>query len=75
LGKKEGLENSWTRHQKNHVLLKEGLEAMGIHFLVNEADCQSSLFMQRSHFIFPLNLKPKKGDQLVAFLGFKGIVY
>jgi alanine-glyoxylate transaminase/serine-glyoxylate transaminase/serine-pyruvate transaminase len=32
------LENSWTRHQKNHVLLKEGLEAMGIHFLVNEAD-------------------------------------
>ncbi len=34
----EGLENSWTRHQKNHVLLKEGLEAMGIHFLVNEAD-------------------------------------
>ncbi|VVM18763.1 Serine--pyruvate aminotransferase (EC / L-alanine:glyoxylate aminotransferase (EC [uncultured Gammaproteobacteria bacterium] len=34
----EGLENSWTRHQKNHELLKEGLEAMGIHFLVNEAD-------------------------------------
>jgi alanine-glyoxylate transaminase/serine-glyoxylate transaminase/serine-pyruvate transaminase len=34
----EGLENSWARHQKNHVLLKEGLEAMGIHFLVNEAD-------------------------------------
>jgi aspartate aminotransferase-like enzyme len=27
----EGLENSWTRHQKNHELLKEGLEAMGIH--------------------------------------------
>jgi alanine-glyoxylate transaminase/serine-glyoxylate transaminase/serine-pyruvate transaminase len=40
----EGLENSWARHQKNHVLLKEGLEAMGIHFLVNEAVMGYSLF-------------------------------
>lgn len=32
----EGLENSWTRHQRNHELLKDGLEAMGINFLVNE---------------------------------------
>lgn len=32
----EGLENSWTRHQRNHELLRDGLEAMGINFLVNE---------------------------------------
>ncbi len=34
----EGLENSWARHQKNHEELRGGLEAMGIKFLVDEAD-------------------------------------
>ena len=30
----EGLENSWARHQRHHVALKAGLEAMGLRFLV-----------------------------------------
>ncbi len=34
----EGLENSWARHQTNHELLRDGLEAMGINFLVDKAD-------------------------------------
>ncbi len=34
----EGLENSWARHQANHELLRDGLEAMGINFLVDKAD-------------------------------------
>ncbi|MBT3195532.1 MAG: alanine--glyoxylate aminotransferase family protein [Candidatus Ruthia sp.] len=34
----EGLENSWARHKTNHEELKTGLEAMGINFLVDEAD-------------------------------------
>jgi len=34
----EGLENAWTRHEQNHHVLRAGLEAMGIRFLVNEAD-------------------------------------
>lgn len=33
----EGLENAWARHQKLHLALKAGLEAMGISFLVDEA--------------------------------------
>ncbi len=32
----EGLENRWLRHEQNHELLKNGLEAMGINFLVEE---------------------------------------
>jgi alanine-glyoxylate transaminase/serine-glyoxylate transaminase/serine-pyruvate transaminase len=32
----EGLENSWARHQKNHHVLRAGLEAMGLSFLVEE---------------------------------------
>jgi len=35
---REGLENAWARHQKLHLALRAGLEAMGIQFLVNEAD-------------------------------------
>jgi len=34
--KDEGLENSWTRHKKNHLALRAGLEAMGLTFVVNE---------------------------------------
>ncbi|GAO35194.1 alanine--glyoxylate aminotransferase [Sulfuricella sp. T08] len=30
----EGLENSWARHQKNHLALRAGLEAMGLNFIV-----------------------------------------
>lgn len=36
--KEEGLENSWTRHQKNHQALRAGLEAMGLSFIVPEND-------------------------------------
>jgi len=35
--REEGLENSWARHQRHHVALKAGLEAMGLSFLVKEA--------------------------------------
>jgi len=34
----EGLENAWQRHAKNHLALRAGLEAMGLSFVVNEAD-------------------------------------
>jgi alanine-glyoxylate transaminase / serine-glyoxylate transaminase / serine-pyruvate transaminase len=34
----EGLENSWTRHHKNHLALRAGLEAMGLKFVVPEAE-------------------------------------
>ena len=34
----EGLENSWARHAKNHQALRAGLEAMGLNFIVDEAD-------------------------------------
>jgi len=36
--REEGLENSWKRHAHQHSALKAGLEAMGIGFVVNEAD-------------------------------------
>jgi alanine-glyoxylate transaminase/serine-glyoxylate transaminase/serine-pyruvate transaminase len=32
----EGLENRFRRHQKNHELLRDGLEAMGFEFLVEK---------------------------------------
>jgi len=34
----EGLENAWQRHAKNHLALRAGLEAMGLSFVVDEAD-------------------------------------
>src|SRR5882724_3071426 len=34
--REEGLENSWARHQRHHLALKAGLEAMGMKFLVEE---------------------------------------
>ena len=34
----EGLENAWKRHSDNHLALRAGLEAMGLTFVVNEAD-------------------------------------
>ena len=36
--KEEGLENAWARHMKNHLALRAGLEAMGLQFIVKEAD-------------------------------------
>jgi len=36
--KEEGIENSWDRHQKNHTILRDGLEKMGINFLVKVED-------------------------------------
>ena len=32
----EGLENAWARHQANHLLLREGLERLGLELLVAE---------------------------------------
>jgi len=34
----EGLENAWKRHSDNHLALRAGLEAMGLQFIVDEAD-------------------------------------
>lgn len=34
--KEEGLENSWARHQHNHLALRAGLEAMGLSLIVEE---------------------------------------
>ena len=34
--REEGLENSWDRHLRNHLVLKEGLERLGIEFLVRK---------------------------------------
>lgn len=36
--KEEGLENAWARHRKYHLALRAGLEAMGLEFVVAEAD-------------------------------------
>lgn len=33
----EGLENRWARHQKNHLALKAGLEALGLKYTANPA--------------------------------------
>ncbi|MEJ2651776.1 MAG: alanine--glyoxylate aminotransferase family protein [Gammaproteobacteria bacterium] len=33
----EGLENAWTRHKRNHLALRAGVEAMGLQFLVRES--------------------------------------
>ncbi len=34
--KEEGIENAWARHQRNHLALRAGLEAMGLSFIVLE---------------------------------------
>jgi alanine-glyoxylate transaminase/serine-glyoxylate transaminase/serine-pyruvate transaminase len=34
----EGLENAWARHQRNHLALRAGLEALGLEFIVKESD-------------------------------------
>jgi len=34
----EGIENSWARHQKNHDALRNGLEAMGLNFVVPKGE-------------------------------------
>jgi alanine-glyoxylate transaminase/serine-glyoxylate transaminase/serine-pyruvate transaminase len=34
--KEEGLDNCWARHQRHHLALKAGLEAMGLKYLVKE---------------------------------------
>jgi alanine-glyoxylate transaminase/serine-glyoxylate transaminase/serine-pyruvate transaminase len=36
--KEEGLQASWTRHQRNHLALRAGHETMGLSLGVNEAD-------------------------------------
>ena len=34
----EGLHNAWARHHENHLALRAGLEAMGLTFVVPEAE-------------------------------------
>ncbi|MDA3903834.1 MAG: alanine--glyoxylate aminotransferase family protein [Desulfuromusa sp.] len=34
----EGLNPAWERHQRNHLALRAGIEAMGLGFVVQEAD-------------------------------------
>jgi alanine-glyoxylate transaminase/serine-glyoxylate transaminase/serine-pyruvate transaminase len=34
----EGLENAWARHKNNHQILKQGLEQLGLVFLVDKAN-------------------------------------
>ena len=34
----EGIENAWQRHQSNHLALRAGVEAMGLSFVVDEAE-------------------------------------
>jgi alanine-glyoxylate transaminase/serine-glyoxylate transaminase/serine-pyruvate transaminase len=34
--REEGIEHAWARHQRHHLALKAGLEAMGLEFLVRE---------------------------------------
>lgn len=34
--KEEGLENSWARHQRNHLAFAAGIEALGLGFVVEE---------------------------------------
>lgn len=34
----EGIENAWGRHQRNHQALRAGIEAMGLEFVVDEAN-------------------------------------
>ncbi|HHJ17879.1 MAG TPA: alanine--glyoxylate aminotransferase family protein [Gammaproteobacteria bacterium] len=34
----EGIENAWQRHTDNHMALRAGIEAMGLSFVVDEAD-------------------------------------
>jgi len=35
--KEEGLDNAWARHRSNHNALRDGFEAMGLSFIVQEA--------------------------------------
>jgi len=34
----EGIENAWQRHLRNHVMLRAGIEAMGLQFVVKEQE-------------------------------------
>jgi alanine-glyoxylate transaminase/serine-glyoxylate transaminase/serine-pyruvate transaminase len=34
----ETLEDAWVRHEKNHLLLRQGLEALGLEYLVKEGE-------------------------------------
>ena len=52
----EGLENSWQRHQDNHILLRDGLQNLGINFLVDE----SSRLPQLNSIFIPKNTDDEK---------------
>jgi alanine-glyoxylate transaminase/serine-glyoxylate transaminase/serine-pyruvate transaminase len=36
--REEGIEHSWVRHQRNHLALRAGLEALGLQLIVPEAE-------------------------------------
>jgi alanine-glyoxylate transaminase/serine-glyoxylate transaminase/serine-pyruvate transaminase len=36
--REEGIENAWTRHRRNHLALRAGLEALGLELIVPEAE-------------------------------------
>ena len=52
----EGLENSWQRHQDNHILLRDGLQNLGINFLVDK----SSRLPQLNSIFIPKNTDDEK---------------
>ena len=41
--REEGLEKAWARHRENHLLLRRGLEGMGIGYLPREEECLPQL--------------------------------
>jgi alanine-glyoxylate transaminase/serine-glyoxylate transaminase/serine-pyruvate transaminase len=36
--REEGIEHSWVRHQRNHLALRAGLDALGLQLIVPEAE-------------------------------------
>ena len=54
----EGLENSWKRHQATHEKLRDGLEALGFSYLVEQA----YRLPQLNAVIIPEHLKTKEAE-------------
>jgi alanine-glyoxylate transaminase/serine-glyoxylate transaminase/serine-pyruvate transaminase len=58
LVREEGLDNCWARHQRHHIALKAGLEAMGLHFLVKEG----FRLPQMNAIRIPEEIQPKEAE-------------
>lgn len=54
----EGLEARWERHQRNYTLLKAGLEALGLEFLVEEP-CR---LPQMNAVLIPEAVRPREAE-------------